>query len=146
MELQRLRNARGLKASQLARLAGHHSVARLLSEINIQTAPQPLASSAPAVSTSAAPAELPRRVARAALPMRQEPGRLSSEQGTVSQEALLAALLQRAKLLLSLRAASLNLEGSQPEFNATGNEVRGFLHCGCEKGVHGLCMAPVFIA
>ena len=124
MELQRLRNARGLKPSQLARLAGHHSVARLLSEVNIQTTPQPLTSSAAGVSTSAAPAEPLRRVARAALPTRQEPGRLSLEQGGISQEALLVALVQRAKLLLSLRAASLSLEGSPPESSAIGNEVR----------------------
>jgi len=69
MELQRLRNARGLKPSQLARLAGHHSVARLLSEVNISGAHQHTTAAAP--SSSGAPAaELPRRVARAGLPAR----------------------------------------------------------------------------
>ena len=35
LDLQRMRNARGLKASQLARLAGHHAVARMLSEAQV---------------------------------------------------------------------------------------------------------------
>ena len=32
MELRRLRNMRGLKASQVARMGGHHGLARLLSD------------------------------------------------------------------------------------------------------------------
>ncbi len=125
MELQRLRNARGLKPSQLARLAGHHSVARLLSEVNISSGPQPYASAATA-SSSAAPAELPRRAARAALPARQDPGRLpagSPERGSMSQDALLAALTQRARLLLSLRATTLDPETKQLDSSGDSSEV-----------------------
>ena len=125
MELQRLRNARGLKPSQLARLAGHHSVARLLSEVNISSAPQPYASAA-AASSSAAPAEVPRRAARAALPARQDLGRLpagSPERGGMSQEALLAALTQRARLLLSLRAATLDPDCKEEESSGDVSEV-----------------------
>lgn len=131
MELQRLRNARGLKPSQLARLAGHHAVARLLSEVNISTTPQTFLSAAP--SSSGAPIELPRRIARAALPARaglptrQEPTRLPAgfpERGGVPQEALLAALTQRARLLLSLRASSLSLDGGPQDTSSNGSEVR----------------------
>ena len=126
MELQRLRNARGLKPSQLARLAGHHSVARLLSEVNISSGPQPYASGAAAASSSVAAAELPRRAGRAALPARQDPGRLpagSPERGGMSQEALLAALTQRARLLLSLRATTLDPDRNQEEPSGDSSEV-----------------------
>ena len=126
MELQRLRNARGLKPSQLARLAGHHTVARLLSEVNISSGPQPYASAATAASSSVVAAELPRRAARAALPARQDPGRLpasSPERGGLSQEALLAALTQRARLLLSLRATTLDPDRNQEDSSGDSSEV-----------------------
>ena len=140
MELQRLRNARGLKPSQLARLAGHHSVARLLSEVNIAGGSHSLTSAAP--GSSGAPGEqLPRRAARVALPARAaqvaraEPGRLPPAAacgGGISQEALLAALTQRAKLLLSLRATVLGHDNSQqdvgPESSEVGPPVRSCLH------------------
>ena len=140
MELQRLRNARGLKPSQLARSAGHHSVARLLSEVNIASGSHSLTSAA--LGSSGAPGEqLPRRAARAALPARAaqvaraELGRLpaaAAPGGGISQEALLAALTQRAKLLLSLRATALGHDSPQqdagPENSEVGPPVRSCLH------------------
>jgi hypothetical protein len=115
VELQRLRNARGLKPSQLARLAGHHSVARLLSEVNIAGGSHSLISAAP--GSSGGPGEqLPRRAARVALPAR--PAQV--------------ALTQRAKLLLSLRATALGHDSPQqdagPESSEVGRPVRPCLH------------------
>lgn len=131
MELQRLRNARGLKPSQLARSAGHHSVARLLSEVNIAGGSHSLTSAA--LGSSGAPGEqLPRRAARAALPARAaqvaraELGRLpaaAASGGGISQEALLAALTQRAKLLLSLRATALGHDSPQQDAGPENSEV-----------------------
>ena len=140
MELQRLRNARGLKPSQLARSAGHHSVARLLSEVNIAGGSHSLTSAT--LGSSGAPGEqLPRRAARAALPARAaqvaraELGRLpaaAASGGGISQEALLAALTQRAKLLLSLRATALGHDSPQqdagPVNSEVGPPVRSCLH------------------
>ncbi|KAK9901580.1 hypothetical protein WJX75_003093 [Coccomyxa subellipsoidea] len=112
MELQRIRNARGLKASQLARLAGHHSVARLLSEAHISPA---------ALSGGHTFADTPRQPRRSAhtrpeqqqAPPQQQRSRGGSagpERHQVSQEAVIGAIVQRAKLLLSLRAVSLQTE------------------------------------
>lgn len=90
MELQRIRNARGLKASQLARLAGHHSVARLLSEAHI----------APALSGGHTFSDTPRQPRRSAhgRPEQQQPQQSRSSRGPdrpqVSQEAVIAAIVQ----------------------------------------------------
>ena len=96
MELQRIRNARGLKASQLARLAGHHSVARLLSEAHISPA---------ALSGGHTFADTPRQPRRSAhtrpeqqqAPPQQQRSRGGSagpERHQVSQEAVIGAIVQ----------------------------------------------------
>ncbi len=99
MELQRIRNARGLKPSQLARLAGHHSVARLLSEAHV----------APAQSGGHALADTHRRSRRSAharadqlqqqhsQPQQQQQNRSGSgatERPQVSHEAVIGAIVQ----------------------------------------------------
>lgn len=85
MELRRVRNFRGLKPSQLARMGGHPGLARLLSE-------------APTGRSSR------RRHRRGA----------ERHRHTMSPDALLAVLVQRAKLLMSLRSVSQGLDGSKP--------------------------------
>lgn len=100
MELQRIRNARGLKPSQLARLAGHHSVARLLSEAHV----------APAQPGGHAFADTHRRSRRSAharadqlqqqhsQPQQQQQhsrsGSGAPERPQVSQEAVIGAIVQ----------------------------------------------------
>ena len=100
MELQRIRNARGLKPSQLARLAGHHSVARLLSEAHV----------APAQSGGHAFADTHRRSRRSgharadqiqqqsSQPLQQQQhsrsGSGAPERPQVSQEAVIGAIVQ----------------------------------------------------
>ncbi|BDA42334.1 probable E3 ubiquitin-protein ligase XBOS32 at N-terminal half [Coccomyxa sp. Obi] len=130
MELQRIRNARGLKPSQLARLAGHHSVARLLSEAHV----------APAQSGGHAFADTHRRSRRSAharadqlqqqhsQPQQQQQHSRSGsgppERPQVSQEAVIGAIVQRAKLLLSLRAVSQQMEpGCHSSADASSEEA-----------------------
>ena len=107
VELHRVRNARGLKASQLARLAGHHSVARLLSEAQIA----PTSSAQQAASATGggeapgghsrkpgghagggrrAGARSGSRVSRSS----RARGRRTARAAQVSQEAIMAAIVQ----------------------------------------------------
>jgi len=47
----------------------------------------------------------------------------SPERGGMSQEVLLAALTQRARLLLSLRATTQSIESKQQDSNTDSSEV-----------------------
>lgn len=89
MELQRIRNNRGLKPSQLARLAGHHSVARLLSEAHI---PPPHA----AVPGSSELSSRRQRYRHGARPDQAHRLRMSAapERPPMSQEAIVASIMQ----------------------------------------------------
>jgi hypothetical protein len=101
LDLQRLRNARGLKASQLARLAGHHAVARLLSEAQVTAS---VAAHASSGSFPAAAGGSGRRGARrrqvwlhAAGEARQQeapPGADRAAAVAVTQEAVVGAIVQ----------------------------------------------------
>eukprot|EP00208_Stichococcus_sp_RCC1054_P006605 CAMPEP_0206136432 /NCGR_PEP_ID=MMETSP1473-20131121/1666_1 /ASSEMBLY_ACC=CAM_ASM_001109 /TAXON_ID=1461547 /ORGANISM="Stichococcus sp, Strain RCC1054" /LENGTH=747 /DNA_ID=CAMNT_0053528967 /DNA_START=387 /DNA_END=2630 /DNA_ORIENTATION=- len=85
VDLRRMRNSRGLKPSQCARLEGHHDLARLL-----HNAPSP----APLVR---------RRGVRA--------GTSELAAAAPTLEALMQLLVARAQLLLSLRSAASSLQG-----------------------------------
>ena len=74
--------------------------------------------------------ELPARscmkASRSSRPCRQEPARMpagSPERGGMSQEVLLAALTQRARLLLSLRATTQSTDIKQQDSNTDSSEV-----------------------
>jgi hypothetical protein len=91
MELQRIRNARGLKPSQLARLAGHHSVARMLSEAHLS----PQGASAGGL-TGMEPARRHRRPAGGSARSDQARTRAAppSDRPPVSQETIIASIMQ----------------------------------------------------
>ncbi|KAK9817137.1 hypothetical protein WJX72_010089 [[Myrmecia] bisecta] len=90
LDLRHVRNQQGLKPSTLARMAGHTALARVLSDVRPYV---------PYVSRARQRLEgTGRRSAKASSP-----------------QAVLAMLIQRAKLLLSLRAIALQLqEGKAP--------------------------------
>ncbi|KAK9802701.1 hypothetical protein WJX73_008750 [Symbiochloris irregularis] len=93
MELRRIRNFRGLKPSQLARMGGHPGLARLLSE--------------------GPPARSARRRHRRSL---------RRQRAAMSPDALLAVLVQRAKLLMSLRAVSEAQDDIKPSAEGSASD------------------------
>lgn len=103
LELRRIRNSCGLKPSQLARLAGHHSLALLLSSVRAQ---------AGAEGGAAAGGTRPeRRGERGGERGRERRSGRERRRPYVTQEAVLLALVQvRAACLCLLRLAPLKGE------------------------------------